>query len=108
MPATKRGTASIRYPSFIPTVGTAFTLVFAYNGGAINNKASYRLFLDGVEARFPRFRLLRLREQPSTRSYAAMWANAPAGAKMSKVFVLSGDQSALIAEMQTHLPHDLP
>ena len=97
------GTASIRYPSFIPTLGTAFTLVLAYNGGAINLKASYRLFLDGVEVTLPAVSSPTIAGAAVNTILCRDVANAPAGAKMSKVFVLSGDQSALIAEMQAYL-----
>ena len=98
------GSASIRYAGLLPSVGAAFTVVIAYNGGPINIKTSYRLWVDGVEipnaSLVSGFSMLGL--APSTILCRDV-AVSPAGARMSKSFVLSGDQSALIAEMQAYL-----
>lgn len=80
-----------------------FRLVLAYNGGAINSRTSYRLFLDGAEVTLPAVASPTIAGAAVNTILCRDVANAPAGAKMSKVFVLSGDQSALIAEMQAYL-----
>ena len=109
---TGAGSSQIRYASFSPTVGVPFTVIVAYNGGQINIKTNYRLWIDGVE--IPNASLT---GGPSAGGVASSTlmnfqsaSNLPPGAKMSKVFALnsdlglvaSGDQ-ALIDPMQAYL-----
>lgn len=99
------GTAKIfrRYSGLTVTSGVPFTIIIAYNGGAIDSTSSYKLFVDGVEVTIDA-------TGGSTSTGAAIAtllcytvASAPATAKMSKLFMVTGDQSSKVARIQSYL-----
>lgn len=98
------GTSKVmrRYSGFTTSAGTTYTLVIAYNGGAVDSTASYRLFVDGVEVTIDTTGSA-VAGSTTTTLLCVTVANAPASALMSKVFVCTGDLSAKIADMQAYL-----
>ena len=109
---TGGGSSQMRYPGFMPTVGVPFTVIIAYNGVQTNLKMNYRLWVDGVE--FPNASIVGAAAAGGVVSSTILnyqsASNLPAGAKMSKAFVLSGDlglvasgNKALIDPMQAYL-----
>lgn len=106
------GSAQIRHASFSPSVGVPFTVILAYNGVQPNIKTNYRLWMDGVEipnASFGASSSAGGIVSSTLLNYQSA-SNLPAGAKMSKAFVLSGDlglvasgDQALIDPMQAYL-----
>lgn len=91
-----------RYSGFTVSAGTAYTLVLAYNGGAVDSSASYRLFIDGSEVTIDTTGSA-VTGSSTTTLLCLTVANAPVSGRMSKVFVVDGDQSAIIADMQSYL-----
>ena len=109
---TGAGSSQLRYPGFMPTVGVPFTVILAYNGVQTNIRTNYRLWVDGVE--LPNASIIGAPSAggivSSTLLNYQSASNLPAGAKMSKAFVLSGDlglvasgDQALIDPMQAYL-----
>lgn len=106
------GFAQMRYVGFMPTVGVPFTVILAYNGVQTNIRTNYRLWVDGVE--IPNTSLVGAASAAGIVSSTLLnyqsASNLPAGAKMSKAFVLSGDlglvasgDQSLINPMQAYL-----
>lgn len=106
------GFAQMRYAGFMPTVGVPFTVIIAYNGVQPNIRTNYRLWVDGVE--IPNTSLVGAASAAGIVSSTLLnyqsASNLPAGAKMSKAFVLSGDlglvasgDQSLIDQMQAYL-----
>lgn len=91
-----------RYSGFTTSSGTTHTLILAYDGGAVDSAASYRLFIDGSEVTIDTTGSA-VTGSATTTLLCFSVASSPLSGKMSKVFVVDGDQSTILADMIAYL-----
>lgn len=99
------GSSQIRYAAFSPSVGVPFTIFIAYNGVQANIKTNYRLWVDGVE--IPNASLTSAASAGGVASSTLLnyqsAQNQPAGAMLSKAFVIDGYKPELQAVAQDYM-----